>query len=122
MTIGDRIKLIRESKGLNQRDFSSEIKIGQSTLAMFENGQREPKAIHIEQICSKFGVNEHWLRTGEGSPDSMDSQELRFAKNIAKLQRTDNETIINWVNAIAETNPEMLVEIEKFFKSLLGIK
>ncbi len=68
MTIGERIKKIRTSAGKNQRDFASSIKIGQSTLAMFENGQRVPKDIHIEQICIKYGVNEEWLRTGEGDP------------------------------------------------------
>lgn len=64
--IGNRIKIIRETEGLNQREFASSIKIGQSTLAMFENGQREPKPIHIEQICSKYHINEEWLRTGKG--------------------------------------------------------
>lgn len=67
MTIGDRIKKIRESEGESQRDFSSSIKISQPALAMFENGQREVKDIHIEQICSKYGINETWLRTGDGS-------------------------------------------------------
>lgn len=66
MGIGDRIKVIRERKNLNQRDFASSIKISQPALAMFENGQRELKDIHIEQICSKYNVNETWLRTGEG--------------------------------------------------------
>ncbi len=66
MTIGDRIKKIRESIGESQRDFASSIKISQPALAMFENGQREAKDIHIEQICSKYGINESWLRTGEG--------------------------------------------------------
>lgn len=66
MTIGDRIRKIRENAGENQRIFAASIKIGQSTLAMFENGQREPKDIHIEQICIKYGINEDWLRTGAG--------------------------------------------------------
>lgn len=122
MTIGDRIKTIRKSEGKNQREFASSIKISQPTLAMFENGQREPKDIHIEQICLKYGISEKWLLTGEGEPTIEACQEERYAVNVGKLQRADHETIMRWVNAIAETNPEVLVEIEKFMKKILGIE
>jgi len=73
MTIGDRIKIVREAKEKSQRDFASSIKISQPALAMFENGQREPKPIHIEQICSKYNINEDWLQTGEGEMESKKS-------------------------------------------------
>ena len=73
-------------------------------------------------ICEKFGVNELWLRTGQGNPDEKLEGEERYALNIGKLQNTDNETVMRWVNAIAETNPELLEDIEKFFMTLLGIK
>lgn len=120
--MNERIKSIRISNGLSQEDFGNRIGIKRSSVSLLESGKNSPADRTVKLICQEFGINEHWLRTGEGMPDAIDSQEIRFAKNIAKLQRTDNETIINWVNTIAETNPEMLVEIEKFFKSLLGIK
>ena len=116
-SIGERIKEIRKDNGKSQRAFASSIKIGQSTLAMFENGQREPKDIHIEQICLKYGINENWLRY-EKAPKSSNS---RYSNNLTKLASTDDKTIMNWVNAIAETNPEILKEIEEFMKKLLGI-
>lgn len=122
MTIGDRIKLVRETVGKNQRDFASSIKISQPALAMFENGQREVKEIHIEQISMKYNISKDWLRTGKGEMKIENSQEERFAMNIGKLQRTDDETIMRWVNMIAETNPKMLAEIEKFMKKILGIE
>ncbi len=122
MTIGERLKSVRKSEGKSQRDFASSIKISQPALAMFENGQRELKDIHIEQVCLKYGINEEWLRTGKGEMKIEDRQEERFSINVAKLQRTDNETLMRWVNAIAETKPELLVEIEKFMKKILEIE
>lgn len=116
-TIGERIKEIRKDSGKSQRDFASSIKIGQSTLAMFENGQREPKDIHIEQICLKYGISEDWLRY-EKPPKSANG---RYTNNLTKLAASDDKTIMNWINTIAETNPEMLKEIEEFMKKLLGI-
>lgn len=117
-----RIKFIRTNNGLSQEDFGKRLCITRSSVSKLESGENNPSDQTIALICQEFGINENWLRTGNGVPDTMDSQEERFAKNIAKLQRTDNETIMNWVNVIAETNPEMLVGIESFFKNLLGIK
>lgn len=122
MTIGNRIKQIRNMEGKNQRDFAASIKVGQSTLAMFENGQREPREIHIEQICLKYGINDTWLRTGEGEMKIEDCKDNRYFSNVGKLQRTDDETIMRWVNAIAETDPEVLKQIEGFMKKLLEIQ
>ena len=122
MTIGNRIKQIRNMEGKNQRDFAASIKVGQSTLAMFENGQREPREIHIEQICHKYGINDTWLRTGEGEMKIEDCKDNRYFSNVGKLQRTDDETIMRWVNAIAETDPEVLKQIEGFMKKLLEIQ
>lgn len=64
--MNERIRALRAALGMNQRDFSDRAKIGHSTLAMFETGDRLPKDIHVSQICSTFGVSEKWLRTGEG--------------------------------------------------------
>ena len=122
MTIGNRIKQIRNMEGKNQRDFAASIKVGQSTLAMFENGQREPREIHIEQICLKYGINDTWLRTGEGEMKIEDCKDNRYFSNVGKLQRTDDETIMRWVNAIAVTDPEVLKQIEGFMKKLLEIQ
>lgn len=121
MIIGERIKEIRESLGQNQRDFAKTIDISQPALAMLENGQREVNNRHISLICLKHGISEKWLKTGEGEMNAANCQEERYSINVAKLQRTDDETIIRWVNAIAETNPDVLKEIEGFMKKLLGI-
>ena len=122
LTIGNRIKQVRDLEGKNQRDFASSIKIGQSTLAMFENGQREPKDIHIEQIHLKYGISEKWLRNGEGEMKIEDCKDNRYLSNVGKLQRADDETIMRWVNAIAETDPKVLKQIEEFMKKLLEIQ
>lgn len=80
--ISDRIRELRTALKLNQREFSQRAKIGHSTLAMFETGQRVPKDIHISQICQTFNANEEWLRTGNGEMFNRDED-----ADIAKLAR-----------------------------------
>ena len=62
----ERLKELRAALGVGQIEFSKRINVAQSTYAQFETGRREPRNIHISQICTTFNVNEHWLRTGEG--------------------------------------------------------
>ncbi len=64
--MNDRLKEIRAHTGMTQADFAKALGIGQSTLAMMEVGKRDILDRHIKTICAIFGVDEHWLRTGEG--------------------------------------------------------
>ena len=122
--MNERIQKIRKQLGLSQREFAKKIDIGASTLAMFETGDRKPKDIHINRICSEFGVNEVWLRTGEGGDENMFTkvnEDDRFSLNLGKLSVTENQIARNMLNAIAEASPEKLQHIEEFMKACLGI-
>lgn len=70
MTIGERIKTIRERRGLNKTKFGDKIHISISAVTKLENGQNNPSDQTISLICSCFGVNRSWLLTGNGEMDS----------------------------------------------------
>ena len=118
----DRIKQIRKEAGMTQEKFAEQLGLKRNTIATYETGKSEPMDNIIISICREFNVNEQWLRTGEGEMRTQISGEERYSINVAKLQRTNDETIMRWVNAIAETNPEILKEIESFLKNLLDIE
>ncbi|MED9905241.1 MAG: helix-turn-helix transcriptional regulator [Lachnospiraceae bacterium] len=117
----DRIKKIRKNVGLTQLEFGKLIGVKGNTITNYENGLRNPTDAVVLSICREFNINEKWLRTGNGEMNSPINPDDRYASNVGKLQRTDNETIIRWVNAIAETNPEVLKQIEEFMKKILEI-
>lgn len=118
----DRIKQIRKEHHLTQAAFGERIGVKGNTITNYENGIRNPTDAVVLAICREFGVNEKWLRTGQGTMKIELDPEDRFFMNVGKLQKTDNETIMRWVNAIAETSPEALKQVENFLKNLLGIE
>lgn len=122
MKICERFKEIRSYLKMKQGDFAKEIKTTQGHVSDIENKRKGVSDRVIEIICLKYGVNENWFRTGEGDMYLGDSRDDRYFRNVGKLQRADNETIMRWVNAIAETSPETLKEIELFMKKILGIE
>ena len=64
--INERIRKIRDYYELSQREFAKRTDIGASTLAMFETGDRKPKDIHLNRICSEFNISKPWLEKGAG--------------------------------------------------------
>lgn len=122
LKVCERFKEIRLCLNLKQGDFANEIKLTQGHVSDIENKRKGVSDRVIEIICLKYGICEEWLRYGTGEMKVCLAGEDRFARNVGKIQRTDNETIIRWVNAIAETNPEVLQDIEAFMKKALGIE
>lgn len=62
----DRIREVREHFGLSMEKFGSRIGIGKASISLLESGKNNPSVQTITLICREFGVNERWLRTGEG--------------------------------------------------------
>lgn len=68
MTENERIKAVRKDRGLTLDEFGARIGVKKSALSQIENGKTNPSDQTRRSICREFGVNEEWLRTGEGEP------------------------------------------------------
>lgn len=62
----ERIREVREHFGLSMEKFGARIGIGKTSISLLESGKNNPSVQTVALICREFGVNEHWLRTGEG--------------------------------------------------------
>lgn len=67
-TINERIKELRSQTGKSLKAFGEIIGVSDAAISLIENGKRNATDIVIKSICREFGVNELWLRTGEGDP------------------------------------------------------
>lgn len=125
MTQGERVKSVRKKRELTLEKFGERLGVTKTAISRIEKGDRGLTEQMFKSICREFGVNEVWLRTGEGGDDNMFtkiSEDDRFSLNLGKLSQSDNEFAKNMLNAIAETEPEKLKIIEDFMKACLGIK
>lgn len=86
-TIGERIKKIRKSNGLTIVDFGKRIGVSNPAVSMMENGKSNPSNQTIVAICREFGINEDWLRTGEGEerPQYASVREEEMTELFAQL-------------------------------------
>lgn len=66
MTVGDRIKLARMTRGISRPNLASLTKIPYSTLAGIENND-QAATTQLPQIAEALGVSLRWLQLGKGS-------------------------------------------------------
>ena len=68
-TLVERLENLMTEKGLSQAALARMIGLKQPSVFKIVSGQTlNPK--NILEIANVLGVNPHWLKTGEGSPDS----------------------------------------------------
>ena len=51
---------------LTQQEFADRLGTARNNIAGYETGKRSPSDAVISLICTKFNVNESWLRDGTG--------------------------------------------------------
>lgn len=63
--MNERIRILREILNLKQSEFANAIGLTTSSISDMERGQAPITERTIIAICSKFKVNEEWLRYGK---------------------------------------------------------
>lgn len=128
MTINERVRLIRNTLNLTQKEFGQKLTLAQTYLSQIEKGDREVTEKIFKIICFEFNVNENWLRTGEGEmfesipKDELDKLAARYklnplAKRIVEcfvsLEESEMNAVLKLVKDIASvTHDEIAVAKE----------
>ena len=106
MTINQRIKVLRKSLNLTQKDFAEKICVSTSFQTRIELGQKNILDRHIKLIVSTYAVNETWLRTGEGEMfDTDKASEYKIAETVdifKKLSPFFQDFILDQLNKLLE--------------------
>ncbi len=61
MEFGDRLKLLREEKGLTQQDIADILKVGRPTIAGYETKRKQPDYDKINILADYFNVSLDYL-------------------------------------------------------------
>ena len=69
MDIGDRIQLIRKSRGYTLAKFAEPLGVQKAAISKLENSQVSLTEQMANSICREYGVNKDWLLTGKGDMD-----------------------------------------------------
>lgn len=82
MEFENRLKNLRQSKNLTQRDLAEIIYVSRSAVAKWENGFGLPSDVNLKALCDFFGVEENWLLDRNDLKEEIKANRLQ-KKNIA---------------------------------------
>ena len=97
--LNERIKELRMSVGLSQKEFGIRIGVSDTAVSKIERGERNPSEQTIKSICREFDVNESWLKEGVGNMFLNTSKDLfDQLANKYNLDEFDIKVIKRYVN------------------------
>ena len=99
MTIGERIRRVRERLGLNQAEFARRLKTGQPVISRYERNQRVPDADFLRKLNVIFHVNINWLLTGTGN---MFSEDRPLEPRVVPLEDAPLVSMIAYIKEVWE--------------------
>lgn len=116
--MGQRIKHVRESHGIDQDAFGVAIGAARNTIYRWEKGLAYPPADVLFIVHEKYGINIHWLVTGEGS---MKGEEIPRDRQDAPALDTEvlQRVIVSIEQGIAKK--DVVVEAERKAKIITFI-
>lgn len=85
MSVGSRIKELRNSLDLTQQKFADRLGIQRGAIANYELERNVPIDAVISLICREFNVREAWLRTGEGEMLEIKPRAEELGELVRKL-------------------------------------
>ena len=119
-TIANRIMAIVEATGGNMSEFGRRIGVTPAYISKFKyDGTRVPSSRTISDICREFGVDEHWLRTGEGEMLRRVPEGEALAAQLGELLRdVDADFKRRLISELLRLPPEAWAQIEAFARRI----
>jgi transcriptional regulator with XRE-family HTH domain len=89
--INDRIKKIRITLGISQREFSKRIYISQSFYGDIELGKQKANDRILHLVSTQFNVTKEWLKSGKGEMFSSPPPDVKLERLIEIYNNLDEQ-------------------------------
>ena len=100
----NRLKLLREGRGLTQTEFGKLFNASQNTVSNWEKGNRKIDNDRLLQFSSYFGVSIEYLLGGDCVPNNKETQP---AEHVSKL---DSE-LFSTISSLAPHEKQVLITV-----------
>jgi len=110
-----RIGKVRKALGLTQQKFAENLEISPTHASALERNSRTIKDRTIKMICFTYGVNEEWLRTGNGEifEKGRDFKLEEVISNFKKLDGLLQDYVLKQIRLALEYQEQASAEREQ---------
>jgi transcriptional regulator with XRE-family HTH domain len=102
--VSERVKQVRKALQMSQRDFSRLLALSHTYIGGVESGFRGVNDRLVKLIVAEFGVNEAWLRGGEGEmfADNQDEQFVKLTGLYRELPAKYRNLVVRMMEILLE--------------------
>lgn len=119
--MNERIRALIKALKIKQAEFAQRLGVSRPFVSELCSGAKNPSDRTITDICREFGVNEHWLRTGEGEMFSRLSREEEIAKFMTTVIRDpDSDFQRRFLETMAKLEPAQWKLMEQMLDNLIA--
>lgn len=102
MKLGEKIKLLRKSKGISQEGLATILKVNRNYLSRVENGKSEPTAGILKQIAEIFNIDLNSLLEIDCN-NKDNSEKIKYiVTNCKNLNEKDLNFIVRMITIMKE--------------------
>lgn len=102
MKLGEKIKLIRKTKGISQEELAVMLKINRNYLSRIETGKSDPTASILKNIAKLFNLDLNSLLEVKENPKSQNDNVKYIIDNCKYLTEKDVEFIVRIITVMKE--------------------
>ena len=111
--MNDRIKELRKAMNLSQEKFGELLGITKSGVSDIESGRRKVTDQHVIMLANN-GVNEEWLRTGNGDMFVPGIKDKQISAMLADVMKSGEDSFRHrLVSALARLDDDGWDNLEK---------
>ena len=111
----ERLRQVREKRGVLQLKIADDLKIGRSTYSNYEQGQREPSFEMLEAIADYLNVDINYLLGKTDIERQWDFDDLA-------LQAKQNQMLVSQLDGIEKLNILGIDKLQDYLNDLIEIK
>lgn len=116
--MNNRLKELRKKLNLTQTEFGNNLNLSKSTISGLESGAIALTERNLKEICSKFEVNEIWLKEGIGDVFIDLNADDEFSRLCGTLAGEKDEFKKKIIKALLKLDEDELLVFKNFVQSL----
>ena len=116
MDVVDRLNLLQENSGMNQKDLAKAIGLSLSIFTIWNKGNAKPGLKQLVKVAQYFNVSLDWLVFGDNAPsndlenviklDFSSQSEKELIDKFRELPDSYQKNVLAYIDGIASTLPK----------------
>ena len=116
MDVVDRLNLLQENSGMNQKDLAKAIGLSLSIFTIWNKGNAKPGLKQLVKVAQNFNVSLDWLVFGDDAPsndlenviklDFSSQSEKELIDKFRELPDSYQKNVLAYIDGIASTLPK----------------